>query len=317
MTVRSTSGRHLFRSGLLVWLLLSAVVARRVPGADRPPRGSPHRGAPRGYSIGRQHVTPGGLVRFPLRVRSAVPLTLVSWSLEFDPTVVELLDVSLRPEIRRLLERVEARIDGFESHFEWFVDQDEGWLQASLTFDFEGRELFSLPADSTIALAEMIFRVSDDAAPGHYPIAFTEMETARFEGHFRDAQGPVFNRCRRPGRAFDRDSRFDGEEVHRTENEDGVLSVSIIGDVGIFVRGDTNLDLEVDIADPIKVLDYLFRGGEELECPEAADANRDGAIDLSDPITILVYLFISSPTWEPTTEPVSGGSSSAGLGCSL
>ncbi|MEM7235661.1 MAG: hypothetical protein AAF517_26045 [Planctomycetota bacterium] len=57
----------------------------------------------------------------------------------------------------------------------------------------------------------------------------------------------------------------------------------------IFV-GNANSDWRVDIADPIYVIDRLFRGG-TIDCPSAADANEDGEVDLSDAIFLIDYLF--------------------------
>ena len=68
--------------------------------------------------------------------------------------------------------------------------------------------------------------------------------------------------------------------------------------VDCFVRGDTNLDGTIDIADPIRSLSYLFSGAAIL-CVDAADSNDDGAVDVADPIHQLAYLFSQGPS--PTT----------------
>ncbi len=59
----------------------------------------------------------------------------------------------------------------------------------------------------------------------------------------------------------------------------------------LLLRGDANADGRFNIADPVRVLVVLFRGGEALECPDAADLNDDGTIDLADAIEGLSYLF--------------------------
>jgi hypothetical protein len=64
----------------------------------------------------------------------------------------------------------------------------------------------------------------------------------------------------------------------------------IIPDVMIF-RGDSNDDRAVDLADATYTLTWLFMGGEEPRCPDAADANDDGEVNISDPIAILETLF--------------------------
>ena len=56
-----------------------------------------------------------------------------------------------------------------------------------------------------------------------------------------------------------------------------------------FIRGDSNDDKTLNIADPIATLQMLF-GSLPLTCDDAADANDDGAVDLADPIHMMSYL---------------------------
>jgi hypothetical protein len=62
-----------------------------------------------------------------------------------------------------------------------------------------------------------------------------------------------------------------------------------------FVRGDPNLDLIINITDPIFLLSSLFFSKEGLECRDAADANDDGSLDVSDALRMLNYLFLNGP----------------------
>ncbi len=62
-----------------------------------------------------------------------------------------------------------------------------------------------------------------------------------------------------------------------------------------FLRGDTNADAAIDIADAIFILSCLFGDGPVPSCLDAADANDDGAIDVSDAIYVLHYLFVNGP----------------------
>jgi len=57
-----------------------------------------------------------------------------------------------------------------------------------------------------------------------------------------------------------------------------------------FLRGDVNNDGKVDISDPVRLLDYLFKAGDDISCLDAGDANDDGELDISDAIKILLYL---------------------------
>jgi YD repeat-containing protein len=60
---------------------------------------------------------------------------------------------------------------------------------------------------------------------------------------------------------------------------------------GLFLRGDSNGDGALDIADGINVLGYLFLGASTPPCLEAADANDDGTLDIADGVFVLNYLF--------------------------
>jgi hypothetical protein len=65
-----------------------------------------------------------------------------------------------------------------------------------------------------------------------------------------------------------------------------------------FRRGDANADARVDISDAVFVLGYLFLGGLEPACKDAADADDDAVLDLSDGVLILNRLFANRPGTE-------------------
>jgi len=67
-----------------------------------------------------------------------------------------------------------------------------------------------------------------------------------------------------------------------------------------FRRGDGNSDGTLNIADAIATLGYLFAGGSEPSCLDAADANDDGAVNIADAINTLGHLFAGAgPLPEP------------------
>ncbi len=63
----------------------------------------------------------------------------------------------------------------------------------------------------------------------------------------------------------------------------------------LFIRGDSNSDGKVNVADPIYTLLYAFAGGEAPTCLDTADSNDDAAIDVADAIFVLQYLFVEGP----------------------
>ncbi len=47
----------------------------------------------------------------------------------------------------------------------------------------------------------------------------------------------------------------------------------------------------MQITDAVRILDFLFAGGEEPPCLETADADDSGAVQLTDAVRILTFLF--------------------------
>jgi hypothetical protein len=77
-------------------------------------------------------------------------------------------------------------------------------------------------------------------------------------------------------------------------------------DLGSFLRGDTNQDGIVDITDALETLRFLFAGGVEVHCLDAADTDDDGNVDLADAFGTLAFLFLG------TLPPQSPGPRSCG-----
>ncbi len=80
-----------------------------------------------------------------------------------------------------------------------------------------------------------------------------------------------------------------------------------------FIRGDPTEDGKVDIADPVRILDWLFLGGSKPGCLDATDANASGEVNIADPIYLLSYLFLGGPK-PPVPFPFCGAEPSV-LGC--
>jgi hypothetical protein len=85
------------------------------------------------------------------------------------------------------------------------------------------------------------------------------------------------------------------------------------GPTGVsFIRGDTNADGNVNIADASFLLNFLFLGGREPSCASTTDGNADGAGNIADASYILNFLFLggrdipppNACRQEPLAEPV-------------
>ena len=62
-----------------------------------------------------------------------------------------------------------------------------------------------------------------------------------------------------------------------------------------FLRGDSNADRGVDVADALHTLNHLFLGGDRPPCLDAADSNDDGKVELTDSVQTLTFLFLGGP----------------------
>ncbi len=62
-----------------------------------------------------------------------------------------------------------------------------------------------------------------------------------------------------------------------------------------FRRGDANADGQIDIADGVFLLNYLFLNGPSGDCQDSLDVNDDGQVQLSDAIWVITYQFANGP----------------------
>jgi len=71
----------------------------------------------------------------------------------------------------------------------------------------------------------------------------------------------------------------------------------------------------LNVTDPVSLLDWLFRSGEEPPCKDASDANDDGRIDVSDAVSLLSYLFLGSEALPGPSSTGGQDATSDGLLC--
>ena len=73
--------------------------------------------------------------------------------------------------------------------------------------------------------------------------------------------------------------------------EDGSISLNPVITVD-FIRGDSNSDSIVNIADVIWIIYELFLNGPATTCPIASDTNSDGVNDIADASYLVMYRFM-------------------------
>ena len=83
--------------------------------------------------------------------------------------------------------------------------------------------------------------------------------------------------------------------------------LNLIVDGFLFRRGDSNASGDLNITDGVFVLNYLFLGGPEPPCQDAADSDDNGSLNITDGVRILNYLFLGGPA-PPAPGPETCGS---------
>ena len=89
----------------------------------------------------------------------------------------------------------------------------------------------------------------------------------------------------------------------------------VLPEAPLFVRGDTNQDGSIDIADAIASLTCLFSC--LPVCLSAEDCNDDGVWDIADPVALLGHLFLGTGSLPPPFPECGVDPTPDGLDCSL
>ncbi len=105
------------------------------------------------------------------------------------------------------------------------------------------------------------------------------------------------------------------------------VSITVLPEGGgrvTFRRGNANSDNQLDLTDPVTVLNFQFLAGPVPSCMDAADADDSGTIDLTDAVYSLNFQFLAGPLppapgpdvcGEDPTADVGGVDLGCALGC--
>jgi len=174
-------------------------------------------------------------------------------------------------------------------------DPLDAYVTAGILFDmvapFDGRVM---PPGVDSRIANIILNVSPNALPG---------SSTRIELRNQLGQPPLNNIV-----------TVEGFTVMPLLREGGLVTIEHLTfpPPRFFLRGDTDGNGVVNLTDVIVTLTYLFRGGSEPDCHDAADANDSGVIDISDAIFTLSFLFsggiyLPPPCPDPGLDPTDDG----------
>jgi hypothetical protein len=254
------------------------------------------------YELSDAAAAPGEQVTVPFFIQSDAGVQGYSASVDFDEEVLEALEV----------EQVWQKPEGSNPEYSFAVYQidnsndnpgnggvDEGYLFAAVVFAF--LEDITMPVDTHNEALRFHFRVHPDVAVATTGIRF--QDGARPVG----SANPVMNLITAFGTAIS------------PELADSFIFVNSIlhvqPDIAVFVRGDSNGDLTVEMADAVWTLGYLFTGDEPPICYDAADTNDDGRLNISDPVYTLQYLFLAGAQPPPPFPGAGSDETEDGMTC--
>jgi len=233
---------------------------------------------------------PCDLVVLHLEVSTSVPLSAVSFALDFDETTLEIESVGPPQEAGAAFPLADTSAMNLDNRDEVAGNQvEEGWLYLELDAS-NSQEVLDMPLDRLVPVFDLCFRIREAAPAGFTAVKFANIGPVRL----MDQTVMLANS------ADGRDAPGSPEMFLPQEMIDGGVEVnSIIGEFGFFLRADTDMNLTLELTDPVRTLTYLFQGGAEVPCEDAADADDDGELSLSDAIYTLERLFVQSRPFPP------------------
>lgn len=196
---------------------------------------------------------PGGTVEVPILFDNALELAGYYLGVAHQPAELAVLEV-LPGEITSELDPEFHNWSLYPDGFTLTV----AYMQAGIVY---------LPSGADQELHRIVYQVDSSTLPGFTPLNFSENLT----------DPPI------------------APSMADWNTGSSIAPLLLIGtDLEIvegMLRGDTNFDGAIDVADPIYLALWLFSQGEVISCIDAADANDDGTVDVGDVVTILGHLF--------------------------
>jgi len=238
--------------------------------------------------LGQITALPGDRVSIPLRIQSAERISAFQIVLRYDPTVftpaVPQVDTGVRDEFLAgtPFDSQRGSIGFVNGYLSLAAFPAEGLLRLGFDPSLIDPVLIDVAAQPLHVL-NIVGDVAEGVEAGRvFELAFAE-QAAPF--------GPV------------RTELVPETEVSAPARLPGTArpgSITVAAPV-LFVRGDSNLDGEINISDPIHMLGFLFLGTADFACRDAADVDDDGRNDLTDSIELLDFLFAGggppAPPW--------------------
>jgi hypothetical protein len=222
------------------------------------------------FRLGKASGRPGGEVEVPFTLRADSESVAFHLSIDFDEEVLTATSfekVFLLPNGTTDYDFVNIR---FNNENEVPGSSGEGAVFGSIIFSL-GLEPVFLPRNTDHEVLRFRFKIKEKAKPGLSELTFMD------DNFLSVYTAPSYLAV----------------EVNVMPSFLIINGrIDIIGDVTVFVRGDSNGDGLLDISDPQTTLGYLFLGSGGPRCLDACDVNDDGAVDITDAIAALEFLFL-------------------------
>ncbi len=90
-------------------------------------------------------------------------------------------------------------------------------------------------------------------------------------------------------------SRTGYETVDTTIMMNQHRQISVVLEPAAFTLGDANFDATINIADPVYLVNYIFKGGAAPMPYASGDANADGSLNIGDAVFLINYIFHGGP----------------------
>ena len=233
------------------------------------------------FRIQDTDASPGGQAAVMVLLTNDAAVQGYQTALTYDATVLTLVDMSFTGlDVEN--ELAPETIEFFLTNIDDNMQPGMGWGAVAAIFDsgtpFMGQ---TIPSGTDKSIVSYNFQVAND--PGL-------VNTSSFL-IFQDGFGPP------PG--------IDNViSINQTSISPSLVNGSInVVDSVTFVRGDTNQDGQVDVADGIFLIQYLFNNGASPGCFTAGDSNNDHSLDVADFIYSIAYQFLGGP---PPAAPFPG-----------
>ena len=200
---------------------------------------------------------PGQALVLPVSASLELPTEGFSIPVDYDPLLFTIEDADLSGSDAEGAEYFLVETDGVQGLTNLFLLYD--------SFDID-----HIPAGASRTLCQLSGRVHEETPTGTV-IALELPATAGLP----------------PVSAVIVQNNGAGYSPSRTNGE-----INVAGNpVSAFIRGNANNDANIDLADAVTILEFLFSSGATPSCLSALDANDDDAVNVADAVQVLDFLF--------------------------